>query len=94
MKIFVPCAVLIWLDEKCMSNTYCMREKGHPDEKVKGFPGGHNSINEPPVEACIDAMCYCANMGIEHTHPDPKDLTRVLIKTTFKNWYGVFGTNG
>jgi hypothetical protein len=45
----VPCCAPIFLDEKGMANTYCQRESGHPDERVKGFPGGHNIVNEAPV---------------------------------------------
>ena len=47
---FVLCAASIYLDKDNRSNTYCMREKGHPDEQVKGFPGGHNIVDAPPVE--------------------------------------------
>ncbi len=46
---FVPCGALIFLDEDHRSNTYCVRERGHADEGVKGFPGGHNIADEPPV---------------------------------------------
>ena len=46
---FVLCAASIYLDKDNRSNTYCMREKGHPDEQVKGFPGGHNTVNESPA---------------------------------------------
>lgn len=46
---FVRCAALIFLDDKHISNTYCMREQGHPDEQVKGFSGGHNIVNAPPA---------------------------------------------
>ena len=45
---FVPCSALIFLDKKGVSNTYCMRERGHQDEAVKGFPGGHNVVNAAP----------------------------------------------
>jgi hypothetical protein len=45
---FVPCAALIFLDDKGMINTYCQRERGHADEQVKGFPGGHNIVNAAP----------------------------------------------
>jgi hypothetical protein len=31
-----------------------MRERGHPDEGVKGFPGGHNIVNEVPVAKVKD----------------------------------------
>ena len=29
---FVPCSATIFLDEKGMTSTYCMREKGHSGE--------------------------------------------------------------
>ena len=45
---FVPCAALIFLDDKGAANTYCMRERGHADEQTKGFPGGHNTVNTAP----------------------------------------------
>ena len=42
MKMFVPCAELIWIGK--LNSTYCMREKGHP--------GKHHVENcEPPIEA-------------------------------------------
>ena len=44
------CGAIIWLDKEHHTNTYCMREQGHPDEGVKGFPGGHNIVNKVPVE--------------------------------------------
>lgn len=50
LQPFVPCAASIYLDKNNMSNTYCMRERGHADEQVKGFPGGHNVVNATPVE--------------------------------------------
>lgn len=34
------CQELIWIDSR--TNTYCMREKGHP--------GKHNIVNEEPCE--------------------------------------------
>lgn len=40
------CQELIWLDPP-RTNTYCQREKGHPNENGKG---GHNIVNEPPRE--------------------------------------------
>jgi hypothetical protein len=43
---FVPCHATIYLDEAHRTSTYCMREKGHADEGVKGFPGGHNLVNK------------------------------------------------
>lgn len=46
----VPCCALIFLDPAHQSNTYCVRELGHPDEAVKGFPGGHNIVDAPPME--------------------------------------------
>jgi hypothetical protein len=46
----VPCCALIFLDPAHQSNTYCQRELGHPDEAVKGFPGGHNIVDAVPVE--------------------------------------------
>jgi hypothetical protein len=45
----ITCCALIFLDPANQSNTYCMRELGHPDEAVKGFPGGHNIVDAPPV---------------------------------------------
>jgi len=45
---FVPCAAAIYLDDKGRTNTYCMRERGHADEGVNGFPGGHNTVNVAP----------------------------------------------
>jgi hypothetical protein len=47
------CGELIRLTDT--SSTYCMRERGHPDEGVKGFPGGHNIVNEAPVAKVDDA---------------------------------------
>ena len=47
---FVPCSAHIFLDEKGRTSTYCMRERGHADEAVKGFPGGHNIVDVAPVE--------------------------------------------
>ena len=35
------CQELIWIDPP-HTNTYCMREKGHP--------GKHNTVNEEPCE--------------------------------------------
>ncbi len=46
------CGELIWLSK--LTSTYCMRERGHPDEGVKGFPGGHNIVNEVPVAKVKD----------------------------------------
>ena len=37
---FVPCAALIFLDDKGVTNTYCMRERGHEGE--------HNTENRVP----------------------------------------------
>jgi hypothetical protein len=48
-KTYTLCQELIWLTPS--SSTYCMRERGHPDEGVKGFPGGHNIVNEVPKDA-------------------------------------------
>ncbi len=48
-KPFRACGELIWIDNNNHANTYCMRDHGHPDEKVKGFPGAHNIVNAPPV---------------------------------------------
>ena len=45
---FVPCSALIFQSGNRLVSTYCMREKGHPDEQVKGFPGGHNIVNAAP----------------------------------------------
>lgn len=41
LQPFVPCSAKIFLDEKCMANTYCVRENGHSGE--------HNTVNEEPV---------------------------------------------
>ena len=38
---FIPCSANIFLDEKHMSNTYCMRKRGHSGE--------HNVVNEEPA---------------------------------------------
>jgi len=46
---FVPCHAQIFLGEGNRVSTYCMRERGHADEQVKGFPGGHNIVNATPV---------------------------------------------
>jgi hypothetical protein len=50
LRPFVPCSAHIFLDEKGRTSTYCMRERGHEDEGIKGFPGGHNIVNAAPVE--------------------------------------------
>jgi hypothetical protein len=46
---FVPCSALIFPWDNHLVSTYCMRERGHADEQVKGFPGGHNIVNAAPV---------------------------------------------
>jgi hypothetical protein len=46
---FVPCSASIFLNDNPLTSTYCMREKGHADEQVKGFPGGHNTVDAAPV---------------------------------------------
>lgn len=46
---FVPCSATIFLNDNKLTSTYCMRERGHPDEQVKGFAGGHNTVNDAPV---------------------------------------------
>ena len=38
----VPCAAMIFLDEKGLTNTYCMRELGHA--------GKHNTEDREPEE--------------------------------------------
>ena len=42
----VPCCALIFLDEQHMTNTYCMRERGHA--------GKHNIEDKEPEEKKVD----------------------------------------
>ena len=50
---FVPCHATIYLDESYRTSTYCVRERGHADEAVKGFPGGHNIVNGTPEAPAV-----------------------------------------
>ena len=50
---FVPCSATIFLNDNKLTSTYCMRERGHPDEQVKGFAGGHNTVNAVPVSVQV-----------------------------------------
>jgi hypothetical protein len=52
---FVPCHATIYLDGNGRVSTYCMRERGHADESVTGFPGGHSIVNAPPEPAAKES---------------------------------------
>jgi len=102
-KMKVLCHETIWLTKS--TSTYCMREKGHPDD-AKGhsiLPDevvSREKVEEvlgpscvPPVP-CTDAMCWFATQGIEHMHTDPTDLTKARVKVNTEMWQGAWGTNG
>ena len=49
-----PCYAVIWLDKDQRTNTYCIREKGHPGE-------------HSPNKEELNPICACSHLKSEHS---------------------------